>query len=107
MCLTYKIKKLRLVGSTLLINLIEVIYSQLSKSIIINILIILFIITYYTFLHLVLNCILCIFHIFFDNKLNYLVDLQNILKYSSMSTRLCIFFHLIISNFCLCLKYSG
>lgn len=66
---------------------------------IINILLLLFRIIYYTLLKLIKNLVLFIFYIYFDTKLNLLTNLYKVLKYFLKSTRLYAFLHLIATKF--------
>lgn len=104
--LPYKIKNVRTVRPTLLIDSVKVIYSQLSGFVITKALLALVVITHCALPQPILNLISFIFHISSDTRPNYSTNLQNILKYSSISLRLYIFFRLTTSSFCLHLKYS-
>lgn len=87
-CLPGKIKNAKIVYPTLFKDFVEVMYSKLSGSDIINTLLALFEITYYTLPHLILNSILSIFYISSGTKPNYLTNLQKISKYSSIFLKL-------------------
>ena len=69
-------------------NFAKVIYFQLLKFSITNVLLVFFIITYYTLPHLILKPILSIFYILSNTKSNYLTNLQKVLKYFLISLRL-------------------
>lgn len=75
MYLFCKIKNTRIVHPTLSIDLIEVIYFQLSEYIITSILLTLFVITFCALVQSILNPISFIFHIFFGTKPNHLTNL--------------------------------
>lgn len=66
-----------------IIDLLEMIYFQLSRSIITNILGVLFVITYFALSQPILDFVLSIFYIFCTTKLKYLTNLPKILKYLS------------------------